>query len=84
MKVSAVSREGENMIEILILILFLVVFFKLVGLFLKIFGKILGIMFSLLGYIILGVVAVYVIGFAFFVLPVIILVGIISILAAIL
>ena len=84
MKVSAVSREGENMIEILILILFLVVFFKMVGLFLKIFGKILGIMFSLLGYIILGVVAVYVIGFAFFVLPVIIVLGIISILVAVL
>ena len=70
------------MLDILILILFLVVFFKLVGLFLKIFGKILGIMFSLLGYIILGVVAVYVIGFAFFVLPVIIVLGIISILVA--
>ena len=84
MIVSAVSREGGVMLDILILILFLVVFFKLVGLFLKIFGKILGIMFSLLGYIILGVVAVYVIGFAFFVLPVIILVGIISILVAVL
>lgn len=81
---SVKAEKGEVMLDILILILFLVVFFKLVGLFLKIFGKILGIMFSLLGYIILGVVAVYVIGFAFFVLPVIIVLGIISILVAVL
>ena len=72
------------MLEILIMLLFLVVFFKLIGLFLKIFGKILGIALSLLGYIILGLVAVYVIGLAFFVLPVIVFIGLISILIAIL
>ena len=71
------------MLDILVLIICLVVFFKIIGFLLKIFGKILGICFSLLGYIILGVVAVYAFGLAMIFLPIILVVGIISIIAAI-
>ena len=67
---------------ILILILCMVLCFKVIGLFFHIAGRLLGIVFSLLGYIIIGAIAVTLLGLAFEALPVILVLAIIGIIIA--
>lgn len=67
---------------ILALVTFYVIL-KLAGCFFKIFGKLIGFTFGLIGYILMGVLAITVFGLATFVAPIIILVGIISLIALI-
>ena len=64
---------------ILILILCMVLFFKVVELLFHVAGKLLGVVFSLLGYIIIGAVAVTLLGLAFEVLPAILVLAVIGI-----
>ncbi len=67
---------------IIFTVITLVLLFKLTGVLLKLCGKILGGMFSLLGYILLAAVAVTGFGLAIVFVPVIIVVGVFSLIAA--
>ena len=67
------------LISLAICILALVVMFKITGFFLGLFGKLLGILFSGLGYVLLGIVLISVIGATMVIIPIIFIVGIISI-----
>lgn len=64
------------LIGILITIGLIILAFKVCGFFLKIFGKILGGIFSIIGYLLIGILAVSVFGIAVAVLPVILVVGV--------
>lgn len=56
---------------------------KLTGFFFKLFGKIIGLAFGLIGYILMGVLAVTVFGLATIFAPIIIIVGICAVIALI-
>jgi hypothetical protein len=60
---------------ILLMVLLLFLFFKFTGFIFRISGRILGAIFSLIGYAVIGLVAVSLLGMAFF-LPLILLIGI--------
>lgn len=72
------------MIGNLILIAILILSFKIVGLFLRILGKLLGIGCSILGYALVGWLAVKILCLGLIVLPIIAVVGVAAIIAAIL
>ena len=67
---------------ILLLILCMVLFFKFIGFLLRITGKIIGGIFSLVGFAVIGVIAVAVLGITLRALPVILILGIIAIIFA--
>jgi len=67
---------------ILLLILCMVLFFKFIGFLFRITGKIIGGIFSLLGFAIIGVIAIAFLGIALRLLPVILILGIIAIIIA--
>lgn len=64
-------------------LLLMVIFFKVTGFCLRIFGKLLGCIFGLFGYVLIGVLAITGLGLAVAFFPVIILVGIMAIIAAV-
>ena len=66
-------------ISLLVVIGALALMFKLTGLIFGVFGKLLGLIFSGIGYFFLGVLAVGAFGIALFVVPIIIIAGIIAI-----
>ena len=68
--------------SIIVTILLLVLFFKITGFVLKICGAILGAVLSLIGYLILGSLLVTGFGLALIFIPIIMVVGVFSIIGA--
>ena len=66
-------------ISLLVVIGVLALMFKLTSLVFSIFGKLLGLIFSGIGYFFLGVLAVGAFGIALFIIPIIVIAGIIAI-----
>ena len=69
-------------ISLLVVIGVLALMFKLTGLAFSIFGKLLGLLFSGIGYFFVGLLAIGMIGMAIVIIPVVIMVGICAIVAA--
>ena len=68
-------------IIILVLLFFLLgITAKIFGFFLAIFGKVLGFFFTLAGYLLLGVLGVVGLGLAVFLIPVLLVIGVIALL----
>ena len=67
---------------ILLMIFFMAAMFKITGLFFRILGAMFGWVLGMFGWMILASLAVPVFGLAFFVLPVILLVGVIALVKA--
>ena len=61
---------------ILLTILFLFLFFKFTGFLFRISGRIIGTILSLIGYAIIGMIVIFLLGIAFRILPLILLIGI--------
>lgn len=70
------------MLSLLILILFVVGLFKLTGFIFRIVGRILGGILGIIGWLILGGIAVGLLGMAVSVLPIILLIGVAALIAA--
>ena len=69
-------------IIILLLLFFLLgITAKIFGFFLAIFGKVLGFFFTLAGYLLLGVLGVVGLGLAVFLIPVLLVIGVIALLS---
>lgn len=69
------------MLGFLFVILMLVVLFKLTGFVLGLFGRVLGGILGFFGYLLLAVLAVSLLGIGIFILPIILIAGVISIAA---
>lgn len=76
------ERGKGNMLSLLILILFAVGLFKLTGFIFHIVGRILGGILGIIGWLILGGIAVGLLGMAVSVLPVILLIGVVALIVA--
>lgn len=76
------ERGKGNMLSLLILILFAVGLFKLTGFIFHIVGRILGGILGIIGWLILGGIAVGLLGMAVSVLPIILLIGVVALIAA--
>ena len=61
---------------ILLTILFLFLFFKFTGFLFRISGRIIGTILSLVGYAAIGMIVIFLLGIAFRILPLILLIGI--------
>jgi len=61
---------------ILLTILFLFLFFKFTGFLFRISGRIIGTILSLVGYAVIGMIVISLLGIAFRILPLILLIGI--------
>ncbi|MCI1305720.1 MAG: hypothetical protein LKG40_05790 [Lachnospiraceae bacterium] len=70
------------MLSFLILILFVIGLFKLTGVILHIAGKILGGLLGIIGWVILGTLAVTLFGLALYALPVVLVIGLIALIIA--
>ena len=70
-----------DIIGIIIVIAAMVILFKITAFILKIIGKAIGIVFGLIGYILLGVLAVFAFGMAMIFLPIIVVCGLGGIIA---
>ena len=70
-----------DIIGIIIIIAAMVILFKITAFILKIIGKAIGLVFGLIGYILLGVLAVFAFGMAMIFLPIIVICGLGSIIA---
>jgi len=70
------------MLSLLIVILTIVILFKLTGFAFHIAGALLGGIFSVLGWLILAVLAVSAFGLALFIVPVILIAGVIALIVA--
>ena len=70
------------MLSLLIVILVMVVLFKVTGFMFNIAGKLLGGIFGIIGWLILGGLAISVFGLALFVFPIILIVGIVALAVA--
>ncbi|MGN0193787.1 MAG: hypothetical protein ACI39G_01555 [Pseudoramibacter sp.] len=70
------------MLTLCFVILFTVILFRLTGVFFQIAGGVLGFVLSLLGWVILGAIAVGLLGLAVYFLPVILVIGAIAVLFA--
>lgn len=70
------------MLSFLIVILVMVVLFKVTGFMFRIAGKLLGGILGIIGWLILGGLAISVFGLALFVLPIILIVGIVALIVA--
>ena len=66
---------------ILLTILLLFLFFKFTGFLFRISGRVLGAIFSLIGYAVIGMIVVSLLGIVFF-FPLILLIGIVAIIIA--
>ena len=64
------------MVGVIITILLIGLAFKILGFIFKIFGKLLGCIFGLMGYVIIGILAITILGLAIAAFPVIVVVGI--------
>ena len=70
------------MLSFLIVVLVMVVLFKVTGFMFRIAGKLLGGILGIIGWLILGGLAISVFGLALFVLPIILIVGIVALIVA--
>lgn len=70
------------MLSLLLLIAFVVILFKLTGILFRIIGRVLGGILGVVGWLFLGGLAVTVFGFALFVLPIVLIVGVIALIMA--
>ena len=70
-----------DIIGIIIIIAAMVILFKITGFILKIIGKAIGLVFGLVGYILLGVLAVFAFGMAMIFLPIIVVCGLGAVIA---
>lgn len=70
-----------DIIGIIIIIAAMVILFKITAFLLKIIGKAIGIVFGLIGYILLGILAVFAFGMAMIFLPIIVVCGLGGIIA---
>ena len=70
-----------DIIGIIIIIAAMVILFKITAFILKIIGKAIGLVFGLVGYILLGVLAVFAFGMAMIFLPIIVVCGLVGIIA---
>ena len=70
-----------DIIGIIIIIAAMVILFKITAFILKIIGKAIGLVFGLIGYILLGVLAVFAFGMAMIFLPIIVVCGLVGITA---
>ena len=66
---------------IIIVVVAMLILFKITAFILKIIGKVFGFVFGLIGYILLGVLAVFAFGMAMVFLPIIVICGLGGILA---
>ena len=69
------TRFGGDDMGILLMILLLFLFFRFTGFLFRISGRILGAIFSLIGYAVIGMIIVSLLGMALF-LPLILIIGI--------
>ena len=69
-------------ISLLVVIGVLALMFKLTGLVFSFFGKLLGLVFSGIGYFFVGILAIGMIGMAIVIIPLVVIIGISSIVAA--
>ena len=69
------------MLSFLVLILIMIGLFKLTGLFFRAVGTLLGWILGGIGWLILAVLAISVIGLAVYVLPIILIIGLIALIA---
>ncbi len=76
------KERGGEMLSFLIVILVMVVLFKVTGFMFHIAGKLLGGILGIIGWLILGGLAISVFGLALFVLPIILIVGIVALIVA--
>lgn len=70
------------MLTLFIVILFIVGLFKLTGFIFHIAGRLLGGILGIIGWLILGGIAVSILGLAIYALPVILIIGIIALIVA--
>jgi hypothetical protein len=70
------------MFGFLLLILFVVAFFKITGLMFRVIGKVLGCLFGIFGWLFLAGLAVTVFGLAVFAIPVILIIGGVALIVA--
>ena len=68
-----------DIMGIIIIIAAMLILFKITAFILKIIGKVIGIVFGLVGYILLGVLAVFAFGMAMIFLPAIVVLGLLGI-----
>lgn len=76
------KERGGEMLSFLIVILVMVVLFKVTGFMFHIAGKLFGGILGIIGWLILGGLAISVFGLALFVLPIILIVGIVALIVA--
>lgn len=69
------TRFGGDDMGILLTILLLFLFFKFTGFIFRISGRVLGAIFSLIGYAVIGMIVVSLLGMVFF-FPLILLIGV--------
>ena len=70
------------MLSLLIVILIMAGLFKFTGLLFHIVGKVLGGILGIIGWLILGVIAVSLLGLALYIVPIVLIVGVIALVAA--
>lgn len=70
------------MLTLIIVILFIVGLFKLTGFVFHIAGKLLGGILGIIGWLILGGIAVTLLGLAVYALPIILIIGIVALIVA--
>ncbi|MCH4035669.1 MAG: hypothetical protein LKE85_17160 [Lachnospiraceae bacterium] len=71
--------KEKNMFGFLIFILIGVLLFRFTGFLLGILGRVFGGVLGLIGFLVLGILAVTILGIGFFVLPILLVAGIIAI-----
>ena len=75
-------REKIMLISMLIVIVLMVALFKVTGFIFHVAGKLLGGILGIIGWLILGGIAVTIFGLALFVVPIILIVGIVALVVA--
>lgn len=70
------------MLSLLIMILIMAGLFKFTGLLFHIVGKVFGGILGIIGWLILGVIAVSILGLALYIVPIVLIVGVVALVAA--
>ena len=70
------------MLSLLIMILIMAGLFKFTGFLFHIVGKVLGGILGIIGWLILGVIAVSILGLALYIVPIVLIVGVVALVAA--
>ena len=75
------SALGDIMLGFLILVFIVICFFKLTGVVLHVAGRVIGGLLGIFGWLILMALAVTLFGMAVYILPVILIIGVIALIA---